>query len=329
MKCKRTYQSLRPLGLVLVCVLLFSACSSLNSQHSGLHNWTIPGTFRWADAEDVDNLNPLLSTETLVNELSAFTMGYFFVFNDKGEPVPSLCLQVPTKQNHLISPDGKALTFKLRHGVKWQDGAPFTSADVAFTVKTILDPSTNVLTRVGWDLIKRVDTPDPYTVVFHLSQPFAAFMNRYFTPVGNPAILPKHLLAGRDINHSPYNSLPVGIGPFKYIRWSRGNEVVMEVSKNWWGGKPKLKTVIFKIIPDENTAMTQLQTHEIDAYVRVPNSQYLQVRALPNIKTIDYDTTGYGHIDFNLQNPALADLRVRQALAHAIDMRTLWEKIDH
>src|SRR5579884_3408525 len=117
---------------------MLTACSSGAGARGGaLHPWTVPGTFRWADAEDIDNLNPLLSTETLVNDLSAFTMGYFFMFDERGNPVPSLCVEVPAKKNHLISADGKSITFKLRHGVLWQDGKTFTSADVAFTVKTI------------------------------------------------------------------------------------------------------------------------------------------------------------------------------------------------
>lgn len=314
---------------VLLVAALLAACTRTGTGSAGRHAWTVPGTFRWSDAEEIDNLNPLLSTETLVNDLSAFTMGYFFVFDQRGNPIPSLCLEVPTKENHLISPDGKSLTFRLRHGVKWQDGKPFTSADVAFTVKTILDPKTNVLTRDGWDLIERVDTPDAYTAVFHLKKPYAAFTNRFFTPTGNPAILPEHLLAGKDINHAAYNALPVGLGPFKYVRWRRGSEVVMEAFPQWWGGPPKLKRVIFKVIPDANTAMTQLQTHEIDAYVRVPNEQYQSAAQTPGTASIAYDTNSYGHVDFNLRNPALADANVRQAIAMAIDTRLLWEKVDH
>jgi peptide/nickel transport system substrate-binding protein len=317
---------LRALAAVIACLLL-AACTG--GAQIGRHRWTVPGTFRWADGEDIDNLNPLLSTETLVNDLSAFTMGYFFMFDEHGNPVPSLCLQVPTRANHLISSDGKSLTFKLRRGVVWHDGVPFTSADVAFTVKTILDPKTNVLSRQGWDLITRVDTPDSYTAVFHLSKPFAAFINRFFTPVGNPAILPKHLLEGQDVNHAAYNGLPVGLGPFKYVRWSRGSEVVMEAFPRWWGGSPKLKRVVFRVIPDANTMMTALQTHEIDAYVRVPNNQYLQVQQVPDTRTLSYDTFTYGHIDFNVTNPILSDVQVRQALARAIDLRTLWAKVDH
>lgn len=312
----------------LTCVL--TACSGGGGANRGTrHSWTIPGTFRWADGEDIDNLNPLLSTETLVNDLSAFTMGYFFVFDDKGRPVPSLCLQVPAKANHLISADGKSITFRLRHGVVWHDGKPFTSADVAFTVKTILDPKTNVLTRDGWDLIDRVDTPDPYTAIFRLKRPYAAFINRYFTPVGNPAILPKHILEGQDVNHAPYNSLPVGLGPFRYIRWTRANEVVMEAFPKWWGGHPKLQRVVFKVIPDANTMLTALQTHEIDAYVRVPTASYEQVEKVGDTRTIAVDSTTYTHIDFNVTSPILADPQVRQALAHAIDVRLLWAKVYH
>ncbi|MDQ2992668.1 MAG: ABC transporter substrate-binding protein, partial [Candidatus Eremiobacteraeota bacterium] len=207
------------------------------------------GTFRWSDAEDIDNLNPLLSTQTVVNDLSAFTMGYFFVFDAKGDPKPSLCLVVPTRENRLISADGKSLTFKLRRGVLWQDGKPFTAADVKFTVATILDPKTNVLTREGWDEIAHVDTPDPYTAIFRLKHPYAAFLNRFFTPVGNPAILPEHLLAGRDVNHDAYNALPIGLGPFRYVKWARGDEVVMDAFPRYWGGAPKLKRVIYKIVP--------------------------------------------------------------------------------
>jgi peptide/nickel transport system substrate-binding protein len=323
---------LRACAALVLGAALVSCTANGGSRTAGshqMHSWTIPGTLRWADGEDIDNLNPLLSTETLVNDLSSFTMGYFFLFDDKGNAIPSLCLKVPTRANGLISADGKSLTFRLRHGVVWHDGKPFTSADVAFTVKTILDPRTNVLTREGWDLITRVDTPDAYTVIFHLKKPYAAFINHYFTPVGNPAILPKHLLQGVDINRNAYNSLPVGLGPFKYVRWARGNDVVMEAFPQWWGGAPKLKRVIYKIIPDANSVFVALQSHAIDMYVRVPTFQYQSVARTPDTRTIAHDVTRYGHIDFNLQNPMLADPQVRQALARAIDVRQLWQKIDH
>jgi len=314
----------RAVALILT-LAAFAGCSRGGAGQAGSGE---AGTFRWADAEDVDNLNPLLSTQTVVEDLSAFTMGYFFVFDAKGDPKPSLCLVVPTRENGLISADGKSLTFKLRHGVLWQDGAPFTAADVKFTVATILDPKTNVLTREGWDEIAKVETPDAYTAIFRLRHPYAAFLNRFFTPVGNPAILPEHLLAGKDVNHDPYNALPVGLGPFRYVKWARGDEVVMEAFPRYWGGAPRLARVIYKIVPDVNTALTQVKTSELDAFIRVPNAEIDQARAIGATHTLDHDTNSYGHIDFNVTRPALRDVRVRRALASAIDLRELLNKVD-
>lgn len=306
------------------------SCARVQSSgHHTLHPWTVPGTLRFADGEDPDNLNPLLSQMTLVHDLAALTMGYLFVFGPHGEPVPSLCTEVPTQQNGDISPDGKTIVYKLRRNAVWHDGAPFTSADVVFTVRTILNPKTNVSSRAGWNYVRKVDAPDAHTVVFHLTRPYAAFMNTYFTPAENPAILPKHLLQGVDVNHAAYNALPVGLGPFRFVRWSRGSEVVMDAFDRWWGGKPKLRRIVFKVIPNTNTVLQELRTHEIDASVRVPGDQLGQLAAMPAIAVIGYPTTTYGHFDYNVQSPLLADVRVRRALTHAIPLDVMWAKIDH
>ncbi|TAM74907.1 peptide ABC transporter substrate-binding protein [bacterium] len=328
---KRTWGGLMVLCAGVALLVVLGGCTKVETGASGgLHPWTIPGTMRWADGEEPDNLNPMLSTELLVNDLSAFTMGYFFHFGPHGEPVPDLCVEVPTQANGDISADGRTMRFKLRHGVVWSDGAPFTSRDVAFSVRAIQNPRNNVLTRVGWDLIERVETPDPYTVVFHLRKPYAPFVDKFFTPVGNPAILPEHLLAKyADLNHVAYNQLPVGLGPFVYTAWRRGNEVEMAANPRYWGGAPGLKHVIFKIIPDANTVLTQVRTHELDVDVRVPSNEVPQVRSLPDVRTVSIVSNSFRHLDFNLARPALRDLRVRQAVAHAVDREAIWAKVYH
>ncbi len=103
----------------------------------------------------------------------------------------------------------------------------------------------------------------------------------------------------------------------------------MRAFDGWWGGRPKLRSIVYKIIPDASTAINQLYTHELSAFGRIPNEQYLAARGTPQTRTLDFATTAYEHIDFNMDSPLLQDRRVREALAHAVDVRTIVEKVDH
>lgn len=287
------------------------------------------GSFSFTEGEDVDTLNPIITTEILVTDLSVLTQGYLITFDSRGRAVPSLALQVPTQANHLISPDGLTVTYHLRRGVRWQDGHPFTSADVAFSEKTITNPKVNAASTLGFDHVASIATPDDDTVVVRLKSPYAAFVSLFLTPGIGSGILPKHLLEGQELNHSSYNALPIGLGPFRYTEWSRGSYVRMAAYDGWWGGRPKLRSIVYKIIPDASTAISQLSTRELSAFGRVPNEQYLAARATAGTRTIDVTSSSYEHVDFFWQSPVLRDVRVRRALAHAIDVRAIVDKVDH
>jgi peptide/nickel transport system substrate-binding protein len=312
----------------LIGALGLTGCT-LAAKSGGRHTWTEPGVLRFTEGQEVDTLNPILTTQIVVTDLSTLTQGYLLLYDRRDELVPSLALRVPTQSKGLISRDGLTITYELRRGVVWQDGAPFTSADVAFSVKTILDPKVNASSTEAYDNIASVATPDPYTVVLHLKHPDSSLVSRFLTPGIGSGILPKHLLDGQAINGNPFNSKPVGLGPFQYVRWTRGSEIDMVAFDRWWGGRPKLRRIVYRIVPDANTALSQLQTHELDAFGRFPNTQYAQAKAIPNTRTLDVDSTAYEHVDFNLQNPDLADPRVRRALAHAIDIPAIIAKINH
>ncbi len=238
---------------------------------------------------------------------------------------------MPSLANGGVSRDGKTITYHLRRDAKWSDGVPFTSDDVRFSVDVVRNPANNELTHVGFDQITRLDTPDPYTVVFHLIRPYSGFYVNFFGSYGaNPCLLPKHLLAGRKtINDAPYNALPVGIGPFKYESWKRADSVVMVPDPLYFGRKPKLQRVVFKIIPDRNTTLTQLTTHEIDLWLPVPAAFADRVRTLPSIKVIKQPSYAYNHIDFELEHPVVRDIAVRRALRLAMDRATILAKIRH
>jgi peptide/nickel transport system substrate-binding protein len=291
--------------------------------------FTIPHVLRYATAEDITGLNPHLATQLVVNYLSSLTMAYLLKTGANNEPVPELATEVPSQKNGGISADGKTLTYHLRKGVKWSDGQPFDADDVVFSTRVVLNPRNNEVGRDGWDLIEKVDEPDKFTVVYHLSRPYVPALYTFFSTAGaNPCILPKHLLADLpDINTAPYNSLPVGIGPFKYKFWKRADSVEVEPNPLYFRGLPKLHRIVFKIVPDRNTVVTQLRTHEIDLWLPVSARYYADLKTIPGIALLRRPSYIFNHIDFNTERPALRDPRVRRALMLATDRKTLHEKI--
>jgi len=295
------------------------------------HNYTIPHVLRYATAEDVAGLNPHLTQQTTVGYLSSLTMAWLLKSGSQNEPVPELATEIPTKANHGISADGKAITYHLRRGVRWSDGAPFDADDVVFSIKTVLNRATNEVSRDGWDLITSMDEPDMYTVTIHLKRPYAAYAFTFFSSMGsNPCVLPKHILGSLPtINDAPYNNLPVGIGPFRYTAWHRGDAVEMEANPFYFRGKPKLERISFRIVPDRNTVMTQLETHEIDLWLPVTANFYDRAKAIAGDVVLREPSFSYDHLDFNLTRPALRDRAVREALRYGIDREAIRTKIRH
>jgi peptide/nickel transport system substrate-binding protein len=286
---------------------------------------------RYATAEDVVGLNPHLTQQTTLSFMSSLTMAWLTKFDRRNRPVPELATVVPTRENGGISKDGLAITWHLRRGVRWSDGVPFDADDVVFSTRTVLNPANNEITRDGWDSIVKIDEPDKYTVVYHLKRPFASYASQFFSSAGaNPCLLPKHLLGKLpDINNASYNALPVGIGPFRYTAWKRADSVEMEANPYYFRGKPKLERVVFKVVPDRNTVLTQIQTHELDLWLPVAAAYYDRLKAVPGIKLMRQPSYYFSHLDFQNQHPPLDDVRVRRALRLALDRKTINTKIRH
>ena len=146
-------------------------------------------------------------------------------------------------QNGGISKDGLTITYHLRHGVRWHDGAPFDSGDVKFTWQAIMNPRNNVVSRRGYDQVASVDTPDDYTVVFHMKRFFAPAIDTIFGESDTPyRILPRASARERiPISiRSPFNSAPVGTGPYRFVRWLRGDRIVLAANPAYFRGAPKI-----------------------------------------------------------------------------------------
>lgn len=316
--------------------LAFAACSKAGGPSTAgnggrVNDFTVPHVLRYTTAPgDIATLNPHLHQETDLLMLSQLTMAWLIRFDEHNNAVPELATEVPTQQNGGVSKDGLTITYHIRRGVRWSDGAPFNADDVVFSTRVVLNPANNEISRTGWDLITKIDEPDKYTVVYHMRKPYSPFVESFFATGGaNPCILPKHLLAKYpNINNVPYNALPVGIGPFKYKEWARSSKVVMVENPLYWRGVPKLKEIDWMIIPDRNTAVTQLQAHQVDMWYPVGGAYLARVQ-IPGYTIIRQPSYLFNHLDFNLKSPKLGDPVVRQALRLATPRQRIHDTIGH
>jgi peptide/nickel transport system substrate-binding protein len=241
--------------------------------------------------------------------------------DEKGNPVPMLATVVPTLENGGISKDGLTLTYHLRKGMKWSDGYPLTSKDVKFSWSAILSPHNNVISQTGYELVRSVDTPDDWTVVFHMKQKFSPAVNTLFAESDSPyEIVPEHILGKlHDINNAAFNSDPVTSGPFRLKEWIRGDHLSLIPNDTYFLGKPKLKEIDLRFIPDENTEVNALRTHDIDWQFEASPQEYVELKTIPDIQIVLQDRNDSERIQMNVSHPPLDDVRVRQAVAFALD----------
>jgi peptide/nickel transport system substrate-binding protein len=309
----------------VAAAVLLCSCSKAG-QTEASHYLTI------ADGSgDVPTLNPHLFTETTLGFIAEMTQAYLVKYDERNRPYPELLTVIPTQANGGISPDGNTITWRLRKGVRWSDGAPFTADDVVFSTQVVLNPANNEVGRDGWDLIAKVDEPDKYTVVYHLKRPYSPYIPTFFGSAGaNPTVLPKHLLGGYpNINNAPYNSKPVGIGPFRVVDWRRGDSIDLEANPYYFRGTPKLRRVTYKLIPSRDTLLTLMQTGDVELWPQVQPSYIYQVKTVSRVQTDVQPGIYYSHLDFNVTRPLVSDLRVRQAIRYALDRRQMVAKISH
>lgn len=308
-----------PAVALVVAALAAASCNSTAPAPPSI----IHGTLRYADVQDPGGLNPLLRARQAGSDLDALVYGYFFELDDRLRFVPDLATAVPTYANGGISKDGLTLTYQLRHGVRWQDGAPFTSADVVFTTHAILDPKNDVATRAGWDDIASVDAAGPYAVRFHLKKIYAPAIATFFCESGLYPVLPAHLLAkATDLSRAPFDQRPVGTGPFAVTRYVPGASVELVANPTYWRGRPKLDRIVFTVAA-QAAIVDGLRAHTIDAWFHPPAPTIEALRAIPGDRVVTGPSLIYTHLDLNEKDPLFDDPRVRKAIDYALDKHAI------
>lgn len=314
------------LSIALVAAL--AACSGGDTQRRGAANGDSSPSSSLAQPrqggrvvigvqQEPERLTEILNATATTQLVSNLIFAKFVKFDDQLHLIPDLIEQIPTAHNGGVSEDNLTYTYHLRPDAVWHDGTALTSRDVAFTCAIMMNPDVPVESREGWDVIDSVVVVDDSTVTFRLREPYPDFVAETFN---DEPVLPYHLLGdvpAAEFHLAEFHRSPTGSGPFRFVEWVPGSHITVRRNGAYHHGRPNLDEITIKFVPDDNALLVQLKTGEIDIYDNVNLSFLDQVETMPGVVIHSTPTLMYEHIDLNLEHPALADVRVRQALSFA------------
>lgn len=255
------------------------------------------------------NLDPRLGTDAFSERIADLIFDSLVHRDDHFQMAPWLA------QSWEISPDGFTYTFHLRPGVRFHDGAALTSRDVKWTFDSVMNGPLISVKKSTYRSVASLDAPDPGTVVFHLKQPDATLL--FNVSNGSMGIVPY----GADRSFA--NKL-IGSGPFKYVASAQDDYVLVEANKDYWAGAPHVEHIRFAVIPDATTRVLELRKGSADIELNAITSDMVEAVRHSETDTLAVEQapgTTYQYVALNLRDPALKDVRVRQALAYATDVQ--------
>lgn len=273
---------------------------------------------------DPGAMNPAVTTSGNTHPVTDQIFNGLVGLDETLAPVPELA------ERWTIEEDGRAYRFALRHGIRWHDGQPFTSADVKFTFEQALLKYHSRTRAALQDLLERIDTPDDYTAVFRLRRPYSPLLQRL--DVVEASIIPKHVYADQDLLAGDATRHPIGTGPFRFVSYTPADRVVLERSPSYFrAGLPGVDRLVFRILPNAATAVAALEKGEVDYVGGVAGPEVERLRHTPGIALVSGTGGSGGSVCEDVLIPNLArrplnDLRVRRAIAMALDRQFI---VDH
>ena len=310
-----------------MCTTLLAGCARVATTSDGTrHPWTIAGHIRIGSADEPDNLNPMFAHSDATDQIDALIFAPVFRYDPRGEFVPELATEVPTYANGGISKDSKTIVLHWRRGVRWSDGAPLTARDLRFTWRAVIDKRNNTKALYGWDDVASIVLPDDYTAIVHLKRPNADVLG-IFGGGGGSAYppLPEHLLGKlSELNDAAFNAKPIASGPWLLRAWNHGSSLEFEPNARYWRGTPKLHALSWKIVPNPDTLVAELLTHDVDVISNVGETLAYRLAGVDAVRVVKHPSANWRRLLFNCRQPGLDDPRVRRAIAEAVD----WDRLN-
>lgn len=229
-----------------------------------------------------------------------------------------------TAESFQISPDGLSITYRLKNNIQWSDGRPMTAADYKFTWDKMNDPQVEYPYRNNLRYFESLTAPDERTLMFRLKEPFCPAVDY---SVLNP--IPRHVFENLNINDNQANTRPtVGSGPWLLQEWVKDDHATFVANDKFYLGRPNIDRYVIRIVKDGVVAYSMLKTGEVDQ-ASIQAIDWDEAKTLKNINTINYYpvSASWVYIGYNTRNEVLKDVRVRQALAHAMDRQKIVERI--
>jgi peptide/nickel transport system substrate-binding protein len=312
---KKIMNSSRAFATLLIFVFFLTACPSSPQNHQ-----TDPGADKApaygdilvrGDIGDASNLIPILASDASSHAIAGLIYNGLVKYDKNMNIVGDLA------ESWEISPNGLVITFKLRKNVRWHDGKPFTAWDVLYTYQVTIDPKTPTAYSGDFMKVKKAEVLDDHTFRVTYDKPFAPALISW-----SSAILPKHLLAGKDITKSPLSRRPIGTGPYKFKEWVAGQKIVLVSNEDYFAGRPYIDGRISRIIPDMATMFLELRAQNISMMGLTPLQYTRQTENnlfKENFNKYRYLSFAYTYLGYNLTHPFFTDKRVRQAMSYAIN----------
>jgi peptide/nickel transport system substrate-binding protein len=297
----------------LLCVLLIlglAGTAAAQAKPEGEMRWALYVTLspQWFDPGEV------------VGQITPFWVLYA-LHDAVVKPMPGNHMTPSLAESWTLSPDAKTYEFKLREGLKFHNGDPFTAEDVKFSFHRAKG------SKILHEKVKEVSVAGPHRVRFHLHEPWPDFMAFYGTIVSGAGwIVPKKYV--EQVGNEGFKKQPVGLGPYKFVSHTPGIELVMEAYEGYWRKMPSVKRLVFKSVPEATTRAAMLKRGEVDIAYLLDPPQALELKRDPNLRIAFSGGIAVFFFDYLEQwdpKSPWADRRVRLATNYAIDRRALSE----
>ena len=216
-----------------------------------------------------------------------------------------------------VSQDGLEITFYLRKGVKWHDGELFTSKDVEFTYKSLIDPGVRTPYSGDFQMVQKLEIIDDYTLKVYYKEVFSPGLASW-----GMNIMPRHLLEKENLNTAKFARNPIGTGPYKFKLWKTGERVELVSNHEYFEGRPYIDRYIYRIIPDTATLFLELRAQAVDYTTLTPIQFRRQTETeffKRNFQRFNFPSFGYTYMGYNLTNPKFKDINVRRAINYAVN----------